>query len=131
MPAIGNGVTLRGFYQEDFQFTFNISGDPTQDDLTKAVTLDTASANTVKLAGDGDVIIGRLEVLEDRTVEGLKVATVSIKGGNAFPIADAQVVNVGDTIVGAGAGEVKAAAAADWTQNYVVEVVDGLAIVLY
>lgn len=105
--AIGNGVTLAGLPNEDAQRTFLVSGTVTQADIGKAVTLDTAAANTVKLAGDNDVILGRLESYEDRTAEGIKVGTVSHDGSMEFPVnADAvssptdETPDVGDYICG-------------------------------
>jgi hypothetical protein len=52
-------------------------GAVTQDDLGKALTLDTTAPNTMKLAGDGDPVHGRLETYEDRSQQGAgKVGTV-------------------------------------------------------
>ena len=111
MASIGNGVSLRGIFIEDFQFTFLVSGgvDVTIADAgVGAVMLDTAAANTVKLATDGATILGRLEVYENRTIEGIVVGTVSLAGGMKFlvnPDATAsspdETPAVGDYIVGA------------------------------
>ena len=106
---IGAGVTFKGLTHRDFYYPALISGTVTISDLGKAVTQDTTAANTIKLAGDGDEIIGRLEVFEDRTnTEGIVVATYSRLGGLKFPLKAAEVVVVGDSIQGAGSGEVKA-----------------------
>ena len=121
---IGSGVTLKGLTHNDFHYTFNISGTVTASDIGKAVTQDADTANTVKLAGDGDEIIGRLEAYEDRTQEGLKLATVSLKGGLEFPVKSGETVAIGDSICGAGSGLVKALAAATLPQGEVALVVD-------
>lgn len=103
-------VSLNNFHFENWQFTFNLAAGITSAHVGKAVALDTV-ANTVKLAADGDEIIGRLEQVEDRVQEGILVGTVSIKFGAILPIKSGETVNVGDYLIGAGAGEVKAAPA--------------------
>lgn len=112
---IGNGVTLRGFQFEDANFTFLISGSPTSSDVGKAVSQDTSAANTVKLAADGDIIVGRLMAVENRVQEGIVVATVAMQFIDKLPIksglSGAAVPALGKFLVGAGGGEVKAAAA--------------------
>lgn len=109
MPAIlGSGINLATLPMEDWHFPFLISGAAVAADVGKAVTLDTAAANTVKLAGDGDEVLGRLEVFEDRVVEGIKVATVALKGAMKLPYLTADPVAVGDSVQGSGtAGKVK------------------------
>lgn len=133
---IGAGISLAGMYHEAWQYPFYISGSVTQDDVGKAVTLDTSAANTVKLAGDGDVILGRLEVYEDRVQEGIKVATVNLAGGMKLPVKTGETVNVGDSAIGAGSGEVRArdngvsTTDAPVTDNIVVEVGSGFCVVV-
>lgn len=123
MAIIGQGISLRGMTHEKFHYAFYLASGITSDDVGKAVALDSSAPNTVKLAGDGEQIIGKLVTREDRTVEGVLVGTVELRGGFRFTKADAApAINVGDTVVGAGDGEVKAAAAADHSDNMVVEV---------
>lgn len=111
---IGNGVTLRGFQFEDAQFTCLISGSPTSSDVGKAVSQDTGAANTVKLAADDDVIVGRLMAVENRVQEGIVVATVAFQFLDKLPVksglSGGAVVALGKFLVGAGAGEVKGSA---------------------
>lgn len=116
--VIGNGVSLRGLYHDDFQYPFLLAAGITQDDEGKAVTLDPTAVNTVKLAGDGDRIIGRLEVVEIRVQEGINIGTVSIIGGLDYPLkgAAAALVN-GDAVVGGGGGTVRKAVAPE-VSNY-------------
>jgi len=121
-------VSLRGFHFEDFMLTFTLAAGITAADAGKAVAL--SGANTVKLAGDGETIIGRLETVEDRKVEGQLVGAVALKFANLLPIKAGQVVAVGDTVVGAGGGEVKKAAAADHNANFVTEVIGTQAVVV-
>lgn len=119
MAIIGQGISHVGIVQEAFHLPFYLEASITAADVGKAVTLDSTAANTVKIAGDGDQIIGRLETFENRSVEGVVVGAVATRGGWTFTKSGA--VNVGDTVVGAPNGEVKAAAAADYSDNMVVE----------
>lgn len=130
MAVIGAGVSLRGIYFEAFQLPFNLASGITKADEGKAVALDSTAANTVKLAGADEAIIGRLEVVEDRNIEGVLVGTVAVKFADRLPKASGATINVGDTVVGNGAGEVKAAAAADPTANQVVQVETDHVVVL-
>jgi hypothetical protein len=110
MAFIGSGISHRGIVQEEFNFPFNLATTIVAADVGKAVSIDTTAARTVKLAADGDVIQGWLTSYEDRTIEGGKVGTVSMKGGTDFLRASgAPAVTVGAVICGAGAGEVRAA----------------------
>lgn len=111
MAAIGK-VSLRGIVHDDFHYTFLVKTGGGNDAVAadagvKAVSLDTAAANQVKLAVDGDKILGRLEIFEDREVEGIVVGTVALKGGMKFMINPNVSVSspderpaVGDNIVG-------------------------------
>ena len=129
-----NTVSLRGFHQENFHLTMALSGLANETDsrnvVGKAVALDPATPNTAKLAGDGDVIIGRLASFENRKIEGIVVAAVEFRFANTLPIKAGEVVAVGATVVGAGAGEVKAAATPNHNTNFVAEVIDGKAVVV-
>lgn len=130
MSVIGQGISLRGMIHNDFHYPFMISGTVTAADLGKPVTLDKTAANTVKIAGDGDTILGQLVTYEDRKVEGVKVATVALRGGWAFKVKSGDALAIGDTAVGAGAGEIKKATANDLNQNVVVEISGGVATVI-
>lgn len=120
-------VSLRGIFFEDRLLAFNISGVVTTDDVGKGVALDTGAANTVKLAGVNDRIIGRLETVEARTVEGVTVGTVAVHFCDSMPWDGVNAFVVGDTAVGGNAagkvapkgGGVKAP---DANENLVVEV---------
>ena len=101
-------VSLKNFHYELDNFTFNLAAGITAADVGKAVAIDSTAANTVKLAGADDEILGRLEQVEDRTVSGLLLGTISIRFGSTLPIASGETVNVGDSLIGAGNGEVKA-----------------------
>jgi len=79
MAGIYGGLSNKGRYLENWQETFLYSGTLTDADVGKAVALDTTADRTVKLAGDTDEIIGRLEVVENRVQEGLKTCTVALK----------------------------------------------------
>lgn len=116
MTQLGT-VSLKGLYIEGFLYTFLAEASITEADEGKAVALDTSAANTVKLAADDEVIIGRIERFEDRSIEGVKVATVVLEGGHSFPIdsglAAIDVPDVGEYLHGAPtAGTVKGSATA-------------------
>lgn len=130
MAVIGQGISHRGLIQEKFHYAFFLASGITNADVGKAVAIDTGAASTVKLAGDDDVIMGRLEVVEDRSVEGVLVGTVATRGGFGFPIKSGETINVGDTVIGAGDGEVKAALTADYTSNICVKIDGDIAEVL-
>ncbi len=110
---IGAGITFDEIVHEDSQYPFYVSGTINRAaDIGKAVAIDATAPYTVKLAGDGDKVLGKLASYEDRVNEGIKVGTVSVAGGFALPRANANIViNVGEFVQGAGAGLVKAAAA--------------------
>ncbi len=139
MPYTPNGVVSNAFTFRDFMLTYFISGLTTEaegDVVGRAVAIDATAANTVKLAGDGDAILGRVFSYEDRKQEGVKIVGIERKFVKRLPIksgltSDA-VVAVGKTVIGAGAGEVKASgalSAANHTVNIVRELqtVDGVA----
>lgn len=137
------GLSKKGRYIEHWQEAFELNSAIVPADVGKAVTLDTAAPKRVKLAGDGDQILGRLEVVEIREQEGLRVGTVSIKGLNWFPVksglAGVNAPGIGDTIVGAGNGEVKArsvdnagaTASNDLRENFVQMTDTGKVFVIY
>ena len=104
-------VTLNGYAFEDSMLTFHLASGITAADVGKAVALDTTAPNKVKLAGDDDYIIGRLETVELRTQEGQNVGTVALRFAQRLPIKSGETIAVGDSLIGAGAGEVKAQAA--------------------
>jgi hypothetical protein len=105
-------VTLAGYSFEDSMLTFNLATGITAAHVGRAVSVDTSVANTVKLAADGDEIIGRLETVELRTQEGSSVGAVALRFCQLLPIKTGETIVVGDVIEGAGDGEVKAKAIA-------------------
>jgi hypothetical protein len=121
--------TLRGYHMEDWSFTFNLAAGITGADVGKAVSVDASGPNKVKLSGDTDVIIGRLETVEDRTVEGQLVGAVELKFANTLPIKTGETVVVGGSVQGAGAGEVKPLAA-NYALNFVAEIIGTSAVVV-
>ncbi|RWM27929.1 MAG: hypothetical protein EOR77_30890 [Mesorhizobium sp.] len=123
-------VTLRGFHWEVSSLTFNLASGITQAHIGRGVSVDASGPNKVKLAADGDTIIGRLASVEDRTVEGSLIGAVELQFANTLPIKAGETVAVGATVVGAGAGEVKAAATPDHSKNFVVEIIGTNAVVV-
>lgn len=128
MAIIGAGVTLRGQTQPESRYTFVLDAAIAVEHIGKAVSIKAGSANTVKLAAAGELVVGRLYSFEDRTVEGIKVGTVETRGG--FVMTTTGVVAVGDSVVGdAIVGTVKAGAD---SRNRIVEILTGTtAVVLF
>ena len=109
MPAIFHTqIALDGYDFPEYQLTCKISGSPVAANVGLVVSLDTAAANTVKLAADGDRIVGQLMTFEDRVIEGQKVGTVAFKFAQKLKIKSGETVVIGNRLVGAGGGEVKA-----------------------
>lgn len=119
-----NGVSLNGIYPNGFDWTFALADGITEASVNLAVSQDTTAANTVKLAGDGDSIVGLLLNVEDRGAQmGGKTGAVKTKGGMKFQAISSHGLAVGDHIVGGGSGLVKKDASA--ASNAVVWEVDG------
>lgn len=114
MSVFHTQVKLDGFDQKAFQLTWNLASGIVAADIGKALSQSTV-ANTLKLAADGDTIVGRLMTVEARTTEGTLVGTCEHKFAALLPIkaglADAAVVAIGSSVIGAGAGEIKATTA--------------------
>lgn len=123
MPYTPGSPISHGFVIEDSQFTYLLSGTITIADIGKAVMLDTAAANTVKLTQLAeDVVFGRLETFEDRISLGIKVGTVARNFKGKLPKA-ANVITIGQSVAGSAvAGIVKAALTQDTNRNIVIEV---------
>jgi hypothetical protein len=128
MPYNITGVVSEGFPIGIFTFTYHLSGAFANEAAVaatagKAVSLDTTAAASVKLAGDGDAIFGRVYVAEDRnSIGGGRVASVARKFKERLPAATGHGLVVGDRIIGAGNGLVKKDAAAGVANPIVVEV---------
>jgi hypothetical protein len=129
MASFHTKVSLRGFHFEDFHLTFTLAAGIVAADVGKAVSFG-AAANTVKLAGDGDTIIGRLATVEDRKVEGQLIGAVALKFANVLPIKAGDAIAAGDTAIGGGNGTVKKAATADHSKNFVAEIIGTDAVVV-
>lgn len=134
------GVSLRGFHFEDSHLTVKLKTGIVVADIGKGLAIDPSAANTLKLAGDGDHIIARLETVEDRSIEGTLIGTASFRFSNLLPIktglTGSEAVVVGSTVVGAGSGEVKALDDGDSTPtpnysiNFVAEIIGTNAVVV-
>lgn len=139
MAGIGNAPSMRGYHFEPYQFAMTLATGITTADVGKAVSVDTSGDNKVKLAIDDSQIIGRLETVETRTQEGVLIGTVALHFADLLPVktglTGAEAVVVGSTVMGAGAGEVKArvvsaAAAPDYSINRVTSISTGYAVVV-
>lgn len=111
MAGFHTQVRMAKFDFKDSQFAVNMNG-IVPADVGKAVTYDNTEDNAVKLAGNGDPIIGVVYTVEDRINEGQYIGTVEMRFAAYLPIkaglAGAQVVARGKKLCGAGAGEVRA-----------------------
>lgn len=118
----GGGISHRGIDQEDFAYGWYLKSGITASDIGKAVTIDTSANYTLKLAGDSDIVYGRLSTVEDRGVEGVLVGTAYTKGPMQFEYTG--TVNVGEAVDGSDTtdGKVKAMTADNFGLNYVVAV---------
>lgn len=116
---IGAGVSHKGIPHDEFMYPFVLASGVSDGDQGKPVKMGSNNYE-VDLAGDGDDIIGFLVSFEDRQVEGIKVGTVQIKGPVEFTFATGDTVAVGDSIVGAGSGEVKKATTPSATNRTLV-----------
>ena len=128
---IGEGVSLRGFYDEQWAWTWNISGVVNKaTDMHKLMAQDATAKNTAKLAGADAAPLGVLGSYEDRSVEGVKVGTVYQKG--SFQIPTTGTIAIGDSVVGsATAGVAKAAAAPNRTLVVEVDATNNTAVVIF
>lgn len=135
--APGQTVKMAGFgYLTDWSNrTVNLAAGITAADVGKAVTIDATAPNTYKLAGDGDVIRGQLQVVESRTNEGTLLGTVKLfLAGVKLPVKSGDTLAAGDYAIGAGSGEIREYVAGDGTAgkpkiHYVTEVSGGYATV--
>lgn len=98
--------TTTGIPVNETRHTFHGVG-ITITDVGKAATLVMGGADvTVELAGDGDPVLGQIETVEVETT-GEIIVNVLILGGYRLRCATNAVIDVGDTVVGAGDGLVK------------------------
>lgn len=139
------GVVSYGFTLDQFTFTYLLSGSPTAANLGHALTFDNGAASTMKLAGDGDAVHGRLSTFEDRTSQGAgKTGAVERKFKDTLPSTGS--IAVGDAVCGSSTpGTVRKAipgvisanvstgvitsTSADPITNRVVEVLTGFVVV--
>ena len=102
--------TTTGIPVNETRHTFHGTG-ITNADVGKAATLVTGGADvTVKLAGDGDIVLGQIETVEVETTGEVTVG-VLIMGGYRLACDPAEVIAVGDTVVGKAGGLVKSGGA--------------------
>jgi hypothetical protein len=129
---IGQGVTLRGFYDDNWSLTFNITGVVNRaTDMGKLMSLDTTADDAAKLSVADSAPLGVLLSYEDRKQEGIKTGAVALKGGYGVPYTGA--LTVGASIVGSATPGVAKAAAAGSNRTIVtsVDAVNGIATVLF
>lgn len=118
----GGGITVVGLGQNNV-VTMYLASAITADDVGKPVTFDTPN-NTVKLSGDGDIVLGVLETYESRLQEGVKTGAVSMTGGFRFPYVTSDAVAVGDSIVAGASSKVKKTTTINRTRVFSKNTVD-------
>lgn len=106
---MGLKASTTGLIVQQSRVTAELDAAITTSDYGKAVSI-VAGVNTfkVKLAADGDTILGKLETVEIPSNPNLaSYGMVTLLGGYRLPCDTASVFVTGDTVIGAGAGLVK------------------------
>ena len=139
MAYTGSGVVASGFPQtaDKFTFTYYLTGAFADENAVrategKAVSQDTAAASSVKLAANGERSFGRVYVAERRAILGFNTASIQRKFKEKLPAAVGHGIGLGASVVGAGNGLVRLAAAgaeAGSAGNIVVETGDNYVVV--
>ena len=101
--------TTTGIPVNETRHTFNGVSTITTADIGKAATLDAAEM-TVKLAGLDEPVLGQIETVEVETTGEVTVG-VLILGGYRLACDPAEVIAVGDAVVGKAGGLVKSGGA--------------------
>ena len=100
MTYTAMNLVSSGFPISDVHFTYGLNASiDVVNDLGKALALDPTAANTMKLAGTGDRIIGLLVTAEDRGSLG-KVGTVARQFKEQMPAPVGHTIVVGDSVTG-------------------------------
>jgi len=102
--------TMEGLTYPDFNHTYKLTDNVTDMAALEglAVEQDTSAANAVKLATDGGEVVGFIQSAENGINQGEGITvTVATKGGHK--VKTSAELSVGDYVVGAGNGAVKAA----------------------
>lgn len=114
-------IRHNGIRMEDANATFFLNDTITShDDVGSPVSLDPSENFTVGLSPDGADILGALESFENRSQEGYNAGAVAPKLYTNFTYTGSAPV-IGQWVVGAGDGKVKASATAG---RALVEAVD-------
>ena len=121
MVDFHNSVSNWDMIDQDHIVTFTLPNTVVDADVGRPIALDTAGPNRAKIAGNDEIIIGRLETVEKRSASQT-VGGVSLSGIMRLPLGAAQVVNIGQSVIGHASG-VKAATTPNLADNYVIEVI--------
>lgn len=97
--------TTTGIPVNETRHTFHGASTITSADVGKAATLDAAEM-TIKLAGADEPVLGQIETVEIETT-GEVTVNVLIMGGYRLACDPAEVIAVGDAVVGKAGGLVK------------------------
>lgn len=102
--------TMEGLTYPDFNHTYKLTDNVTDMAALEglAVEQDTSAANAVKLATNGGEVVGFIQSAENGINQGEGITvTVATKGGHK--VKTSAELSVGNYVVGAGNGAVKAA----------------------
>ena len=113
---VSGGVTIVGIGHNIINPTFNLASGLAESDVGTPVSYDGTNTMQVKKAVDGDVIFGILQSYESDPQTSLKRGAVSLTGGFRLTYKTSDTVAVGDSVVSAGAGEVKTTATPNRTK---------------
>lgn len=101
-------VTMNGYRPDGSSRTLLGASTITANDILKPVVADTSAANTVKLASDGEAMIGIIDQRADYTSQGEGIVlTVAFRFGAELPYTGD--LAVGDLVVADGNGGVRKA----------------------
>lgn len=125
------GVSIVGIGTNLLAPTLLLTSGSAATDVGLPMAQDTAAANRAKPAADGDLIIGILATYEDRVQEGIKTGAVMMKGGFRLTYKTADAVAIGDSVVSAGAGEVKTTATRNNTRVFAKDTTNRTVDVLF
>jgi len=80
------GISHDGMFEEDSQYPWNLAAGIAYANIGSAMAVDTTAPAQAKLCGASDIILGRLEQVENRIVEGTNIGVINMEGGMTLPI---------------------------------------------
>jgi hypothetical protein len=120
-------ITHFGMLDDDAMYPWNLDTTITLSNIGAAMSVHTGVSATAKLCGVNDIILGRLEQVETRVIEGVNLGVIAMQGGVQLTIDTTTVGAVaptyGDSVQGSTTpGTVMKLAAAQGRSNVVTDV---------